>query len=327
MCHAAVLGACTAPSSQPATAEVPRESLYRINADGSGLLLLRDDPTRSFWGPAWSPDGTTICVTIGTLDGTTGELWLLDAAGQHPIQLTHNGRNNYYPAWSHDGKHIAFITQQGSDVTTSEITRINVDGSDEHQLTANHAWEYGASWSPDDQRIVFGSKLDGTWQLYTMNADGTMPQPLPTRAPGNAPVWSPDGQQIAFKSDYEGNDNIYVVHPDGSQQRNLTPKSTAINSTPTWSPDSHHIAFWSDRDGGSNIFVMNRDGSNLVNVNHDPYLNAGLPSWSPDGTTIIFHAYRDQPGVPAISFGVIVGTIVGVLIVMGVVGVWWRRRG
>ncbi len=290
-CVILFLSACAAPSIHPATSDFIRKSLYRVNVDGSGLLLLRDDPNISFWGPAWSPDGTTICVTFGAVDGSKGELWLLDAAGQHPIQLTQNGRNNYYPAWSHNGNQITFISQQGSDVTTSEIARINVDGSDERRLTANHAWEYGASWSPDDQRIVFGSKMDGSWQLYTMNADGTQQQPLPTSTPGNAPVWSPDGEQIVFKSDHEGNNNIYVVNRDGSKQRTLTANSTAINSTPTWSPDGRRIAFWSDRDGASNIFVMNSDGSNLVNVNHDTHLYAELPSWSPDGTTIIFHAY------------------------------------
>jgi len=275
-------------------------------------------------GPVWSPADPQICVTFGSLDGTTGELYLIDADGQHPIQLARNGRNNYYPAWSHDGKRIAFISQQAADVTTAEIYRINIDGSDERRLTTNHAWEYGTSWSPDDQRLVFGSKMDGSWQLYTMNADGMQQQPLPTHAPGNAPVWSLDGQQIVFKSDYEGNDNIYVVNRDGRKQRNLTANSTAINSNPTWSPDGQHITFWSDRDGASNLFVMNRDGTNPVNLNHDHRLNAELPSWSADGKTILFHAYVEQTGVQSFLFdhiGATIGTIVAVLILLVQLGV------
>jgi len=49
-CMSIFLYACTPPSTRPSAADIPRVSLYRINADGSGLRLLRDDPTISFWG-------------------------------------------------------------------------------------------------------------------------------------------------------------------------------------------------------------------------------------------------------------------------------------
>ena len=313
---------------------VPHTALYHMSADGSGLKRLADDPQHGLWGPAWSPDGKHIVVTFEPLAvnqderNIRGQLYLLDADGQNVRQLTHNERNNYLVEWSHDGKKLAFVSQQGKHTETAEIYTINADGSDERRLTNNAVWDYGATWSPDDQQIAFGSNMGGNWQIWLMNVDGSNQRPLPNPAHGNAPKWSPDGRFMVLKSDREGNDNLYVMEPDGSNQQNVT-QNSSINTMPSWSPDSLKIVFSSDREGTPNIYTMNRDGSDLVNLTRDSGLDAQLPTWSPDGKQIIFAAEPLETGIAAYlgdNAGMLLGALIGVLALVTLLVFVWRRR-
>ncbi len=306
----------------------PHYALYVVNADGSGQKLLREESTFDLWGAAWSPDGQHIAVSFVARSGDQGELYLLDSQGQNPTALTHNGRNNFNPAWSHDGKHIAFFSQQGKDVTTAELYVIDADGTNERRLTQNQAEEYGAAWSPDDRLIAFGSKADGNWQIEVMNADSTNPHPLAVRANGSAPTWSPDGQWLSITSERDGNADIYVLAANGRDQRNVT-NDPSIDSNSSWSPDGSQLAFWSDRTGTPNIFVMKRDGSQPINLTNNPDLFAENPSWSPDGKQIVFHAAPLETGAPKLireNLNWIFVGIVGVIALVIVVGLARRNR-
>jgi TolB protein len=271
-------------------------ALYVINTDGSEQKILRNDPMFELWGPAWSPDGKHIAISFVASSGDTSEIYLLDADGQNPMQLTHNGHQNYLPAWSHDGSQIAFVSQQGKDTQTAEIYVVDTNGNNERRLTQNDAPEYGVTWSPDDRQIAFGSKLDGNWQIYLMNADGANQHPLTVRADGSAPTWSPDGQSLSLTSERDGSANIYTLTLDGQNQLNVTNDKT-VSSNSSWSPDGNKIAFWSERDGMPSIFVMNQNGSKPINLTNTPGLEALNPSWSPDGKQIIFQAAIHQIGI------------------------------
>jgi Tol biopolymer transport system component/CubicO group peptidase (beta-lactamase class C family) len=272
---------------------LPREALYVVGADGKGQKRLLEDPNFGFWGPAWSPDNRQIVYTrltphVIAPGSVPGELYVANADGSSPRQLTNNGRSNYFAAWSLDGRRIAYLSQRGDNTDSAEIYTIRSDGSGEARLTNNKAQEYGLSWSPDGKQIVFGRQQAGDWQIYTMNADGSNQSPLPTAAMGNAPSWSPDGRQIAFTSERSGNSEVYVMERDGSNQRNMT-NNQAFDMLPQWSPDGKRIAFISNRDGRLALLLMAADGSNLVTVSGKG-LNVGLASWSADGTQLVFHA-------------------------------------
>jgi dipeptidyl aminopeptidase/acylaminoacyl peptidase len=149
----------------------PTAELYLVAVDGPGRARLTDEPGVLHWGPAWSPDGRTLAYTVAR-PPAPGELVLADPDGGRRRPLAAGRAFGYLPAWSPDGARLAFIAQAGGDTTTAELAVVDADGGHLRRLTANAAQEYGASWSPDGRRLAFGSKQDGSWRVYVLDADG-----------------------------------------------------------------------------------------------------------------------------------------------------------
>src|SRR5689334_193771 len=105
-------------------------------------------------------------------------------------------------------------------------------------------------------KIAFASDMDGDFEIYTINPDGTDLRQLTfNEFDDGAPEWSPDGQQIAFHSVNEENRvHIFVMNADGSEQVDLLQEG----SYPIWSPDGTQIAFafHNYSTGIPDVFVM-----------------------------------------------------------------------
>jgi Tol biopolymer transport system component len=148
----------------------------------------------------------------------------------------------------------------------------------------------------EDGRVAFAS-LEGNWQIFTLNPDGTDVTRL-TDLPTNQfhPAWSPDGTRIGLDvqesiQESKGGMEIYVMNANGSSLDQLT-EGPGWNYLPAWSPDGGRIAFVSNRDGNDEIYVMNADGSEQMRLTTDPEEDLS-PTWSPDGTRIAFQSNRN----------------------------------
>ena len=152
--------------------------------------------------------------------------------------------------------------------------------------------------SPLLGKIAFHSNRTGTFQIYTMNADGSNETQITFSEDRAAyPVWSPNGRQIVFsrfvktgEEEWNGNNEVFVMDADGSNQQNLS-NQLGYDGLPDWSPDGSQIVFVSDRNGGenfdTNIFMMDADGGNVQQITHN-FTFAMSPRWSPDGKWIAF---------------------------------------
>jgi Tol biopolymer transport system component len=234
--------------------------------------------------PCWSPDGLRIVFSSGRNEEEF-DIFIMNADGTDPAQLTDNPSFESEPAFSPDGRKIAFSSNRDGNL---EVYMMNADGSQPTRLTDNPANDTGASWSPDGSRIAFSSNRDGDWEIYAMDADGSNQMRLTDNTYGDgSPSWSPDGQAIAFVAQGD----IWLMSPDGSNPMRLTDNS-AGNSSPSWSPDGSKIIFASNKQGDWEIYAMDRDGSNQRRLTNVPSLEI-YPSWSPDGSKIAFVSDRD----------------------------------
>ena len=224
------------------------------------------------------------------LDDAPWQLYLMNADGTNPHPITGSGLDEASPAWSLDGRSVAFVSERDGN---KEIYIMHIDGSGLTNLTQHQAKDWTPAWSPDGRWIAFSSFRDENWELYAARADGSeLIRLTDNKVSDISPVWSPDGKTLAFSSKQDGNWEIYLMPWHGTAVTRLTDNPGA-DLSPAWSPDGQWLAFESTRDGDAEIYIMRADGSEQRNISNWPYADEHGPVWSPDGEWIALYSNRD----------------------------------
>ncbi len=142
--------------------------------------------------PQYSPDGKKI-VFYSNRSGRA-ELWVCEADGSHPVQLTNLLDNPGSPRWSPDSRKIAFdLRIEGN----SDIYVINADGGQPRRLTVEPSEDMVPSWSRDGRWIYFGSDRNGSLQIWKMPVEGGQAVQV-TRQGGFEAIEAPGGKFLYY---------------------------------------------------------------------------------------------------------------------------------
>ena len=231
--------------------------------------------------PARSPDGARVAFS-SFRDGDS-EIYVMDAAGGGPVNLTRHASLDRSPTWSPDGRRIAFESDRAGG--SPHIFAMNADGSGVEQLTyeAQAPWAVLPAWSPDGSSIACVSGQGTEVGIFSLDpASGALRLISKEGLLATSPSWSPDGARIAYTAVDTTRDfsHVWVMGADGSGARQLT-FAEAWDGTPTWSPDGTRIAFARlvDVQTRYDIYIVPVAGGAEERVTDDPHDDMH-PDWT-----------------------------------------------
>ena len=152
------------------------------------------------------------------------------------------------PAWSPDGKWIAYLSDRSGNY---EIYLRKPDGTgDEIQVTkGSHGWQWSLLWSPDSKKILFSDK---TYTLYYVNIDTKKPQ-LPRKIDKDnwsdiyEYSWSPDSKWVTYQKSGDNHfGSIYLYSLDKDKSYQVT-SDFYDDYDPVFDPDGKYLYFFSNR--------------------------------------------------------------------------------
>ncbi len=224
-----------------------RTTLWVMRADGSGAEVLL--PPHSYgWiihGHAeWSPDGKQLTMFGGKRSNP--QIYITDATGRDPRQLTHDGGTNVDPAWSPDGATITYAGCPSRFCLPSdqEIYVIPAQGGQRERLTDDGIRDNDPYYSPNGTQIAFLSQTSkpgdedpaGSWNIRLMGSDGTDVRRLTDDDQVNSkPAWSRDGRRIFFHRLVYGTGadfGVWVIDVDGRNMTEVTKGQPGSNEYP-----------------------------------------------------------------------------------------------
>lgn len=219
----------------------PEIGIWLMDIDGSHPQKVTDDRIfRGCLGPSWSPDGSRLVFSAFSdvlskapgCDGMGSMCWFdlyivdlgsrgiaTDLGSREIVRLTRDPMTGYYPAWSPDGRRVAFVRDDPlTSIHTGGLWVVDVDGTNLRQLTAAGRAAEKPSWSPDGSRILYYRIDQGELSVIDADGAGSPVNLFNDGRWGGWPAWSPDGSKIA----YLYRSNIWLMDAESTISVQLT---------------------------------------------------------------------------------------------------------
>ncbi len=267
--------------------------IFMSNVDGTHLVQLTNIDNGACQ-PSWSPDGARlvfISPCLRRLDSpresyTDTSLYMINVDGTGLKQLTNTPGADLEPAWSPDGKRIAFTSLRDGN---NQIYLFNVDNQSVIRLTEPdvNVENSQPAWSPDGKKIAYLVKRLGTYQVWVMSDTGQDNAQLVRSGQSlwdYAPAWSADGKVIIFNQ--RPRDNLLarpwlmsIQYPDDGTATRLNFPNP--NEDVKFSPDGLWlVSEGRDAQGNRDIYFMTITGGNRTRLTTDPSMEFD-PAWRP----------------------------------------------
>jgi Tol biopolymer transport system component len=265
--------------------------LWRVSASAEARPQRIAFATDFASAPAVSRQGNRLAYVVNRTDAN---IWRVDlrSPGQNPgipARLIASTREERDPAYSPDGKRIAFMSSRSG---ACEIWMSASDGSNPVQLTAfGGPIIFGPKWSPDGQNIAFTAVRAGSVDVYVVSANGGPPRRLTTHPAGNNwPYWSRDGQSLYFRSNRSGSGEIWKMPATGGEAVQITRHGGDV---PQESPDGRFVYYEKGYPAQCSVWKVPAAGGEEVKVLDSTHSYGG---WTVSKQGIYFFTPQDAKG-------------------------------
>ena len=270
-----------------------RQTISTDNSEKSlrrAANLISDKAYKLITGKSGDFSGRIAYVEeIGSGKGKTSLLKVVDADGNNTDTIARVEGSIFSPAWSPDGKRIAYAVQR--DKSYHVIYVQNIGGGVATVVTPYKGSSVSPSFSPDGSKIIFSSSFEGNANIYQINSSGGGLQKLVDWPSDEAePSYAPDGKSFVFVSGKLNPQSPQIYRYDFSSQRISKVSNGGYAAKPSFNHDGSQIGFLSGRSAA----IMNNNGSitsNLGTGNDEPV------RFSSNGQRIIYATKEGNKGV------------------------------
>jgi len=204
------------------------------------------------------------------------DIWVVGREGGAARRITSFPGTEERPAFSPDGKWIAFTASYGGN---PDVYVVPATGGEPRRLTWHPGGDFVAGWTPDGTRVLFFSGRDGvptgTARLWSVPVAGGTETPLPVASAMSGSI-SPDGTRLAYQHivrwqeswrNYRGGQAqpIWVVNLSDMALTKI-PGPVSNNDSPVWVGNT--VYFISDRDLLRNVWAWDAASNQVKQITH-----------------------------------------------------------